>query len=100
MLAKAYLDDICFRILTSFSTDTSSNVCSENAAFLRVCRHVGQGAGPNANRRSIQLSHLIEMKYDVNMGMSVCNIRVLVHKHAHSCKSHDLKSNSQTYILW
>ena len=54
-----YFCDICLRMRTSFSTNRSSNVCSENVAFLRVCRHVGQGAGPCANRRSIQFSHLI-----------------------------------------
>ena len=43
---------------TSFSTPKSSKVCGVNASFLRVFVHIGHGAGPRVNKRSIHDSHL------------------------------------------
>ena len=43
---------------TSLSTLRSSNVWGMNASFLSTLLHIGHGAGPRVNRRSMQDSHL------------------------------------------
>lgn len=43
---------------TSFSTPRSSNVCGVKASLRRILLHIGHGAGPRVNNRSMQDSHL------------------------------------------
>lgn len=46
------------RIATSFSTPRSSKVCGVKANLRNVLLHIGHGAGPRVNSRSIHDSHL------------------------------------------
>lgn len=62
-ILSTYIRDTFFRMRTSFSTFKSSKICDINWFFRNVCRHIGQGAGPALNKRSIHDSHLPNGKH-------------------------------------
>ena len=83
------------RMATSFSTPKSSKVWGVNASLRRILLHIGQGAGPSVNNRSIHDSHLQYIKIRTTFFNNKWTVQI-IEKIPTSCDNMSLL----TSVIW